>query len=124
MGAPMARNIARAGFDLTVFDLREEALASLEAVGARRAGSVAALAASVDVVGTCVLYDAQVREIFLADDGIIANARPGLVALIHSTVYPSTVVEIANAAYATRVCWSSMRQSAAVVIVREMAPCR
>ena len=49
---------------------------------------------------TCVLYDEQVRAIFLGEGGIIEHARPGSVAVIHSTVYPSTINEIDAAARA------------------------
>jgi 3-hydroxyisobutyrate dehydrogenase-like beta-hydroxyacid dehydrogenase len=94
----MASNIARAGVELTVFDTRAGAVDELVGLGARRAGSVAEVAASVDVLCTCVLYDHQVREIFLADDGILANAKPGLVATIHSTVPPATIEDIVAAA--------------------------
>jgi 3-hydroxyisobutyrate dehydrogenase len=100
MGAPMAMNIARAGFDTVVYDLRGEAVAALEAEGARSSVSIAALVAGVDIVCTCVLYDEQVRTIFLGEDGILENAAPGLIAVIHSTVYPATIAEIDAAARA------------------------
>lgn len=96
IGAPMAINIAKAGFELTVFDLRESAMVELAGHGARPAASVAELASQVDVLCTCVLYDHQVRDIFLGDDGILANARPGCVALVHSTIFPNTVEELAR----------------------------
>jgi 3-hydroxyisobutyrate dehydrogenase-like beta-hydroxyacid dehydrogenase len=98
MGAGIAASIARAGFDLTVFDLRAEAMAAAEGYGARRASSVAELARSVDILGSCLLSDTQVRSVFLGDGGIVAAANPGLVAIIHSTVFPETVTEIALAA--------------------------
>jgi 3-hydroxyisobutyrate dehydrogenase-like beta-hydroxyacid dehydrogenase len=98
MGAPMAANIARAGLDVTVFDTRPSAIDELVGLGARRAGSVAEIAGSVDVLCTCVLYDHQVRAIFLGDDGILENAKPGLVATIHSTVPPATLEDIVTAA--------------------------
>ncbi len=100
MGSPMAVNLAKAGFDLLVFDRRADSMASIEAHGARAATSVAEVAASVDVLCTCVLYDQDVRDIFLGDGGILEHARPGLVATIHSTVLPQTVQEIDAAAAA------------------------
>jgi 3-hydroxyisobutyrate dehydrogenase-like beta-hydroxyacid dehydrogenase len=98
MGGGIAASIARAGFDLTVFDLREEAMAAAEEYGARRARSVGELATSVDVLATCVLYDSQVEDLFLGKDGIIAAANPGLVTVIHSSILPETVTEVAAAA--------------------------
>jgi 3-hydroxyisobutyrate dehydrogenase len=98
MGGPMALNLAKAGVDLTVFDLRSEAVERLRLAGAKAAGSVGEVAADVDVLSTCVLYDHQVREIFLGSEGILANAKEGLVALIHSTILPDTVAEISRQA--------------------------
>lgn len=103
MGAPMAANIARAGVVLTVFDVRRGAVDDLVRIGARAAGSVAEIAADVDLLCTCVLYDHQVREIFLGADGILAHAAPGLVATIHSTVPPATIEEIVAGAGDTRI---------------------
>lgn len=98
MGAPMAATLVRAGFDVAVFDVRPDSMEPLVAAGARAATSVADLASAVDVLCTCVLYDDQVRSIFLDPGGIVADGRPGLVALIHSTVHPETAVDIAAAA--------------------------
>ncbi len=100
MGGPMAANIAKAGYQVAAFDLRESALEKIEMLGVRRAASVAELAAQCDVICTCVLYDHQVRDIFLGADGIIEHARSGLVATIHSTVPPETVRKIAEIAKA------------------------
>ena len=52
MGAGMARNIHAAGFPLTVYDVRESALADFEALGAARATSPAEVARRTDVVLT------------------------------------------------------------------------
>jgi 3-hydroxyisobutyrate dehydrogenase len=99
----MAANILRGGPELTVFDVRPAAVDDLVAQGARTAASVAEIASSVDVLCTCVLYDHQVREIFLGDGGILAHAAPGLTVAIHSTVPPATIAEIVAAAGDTRI---------------------
>jgi 3-hydroxyisobutyrate dehydrogenase len=52
----------------------------------------------VQVVEVVVLDDAQVREVVLGPDGLLAGAAGGLIVLIHSTVDPQTVVEVAAAA--------------------------
>ncbi|MDP2702846.1 MAG: NAD(P)-binding domain-containing protein, partial [Candidatus Rokubacteria bacterium] len=49
MGRPMAKNILKAGHQMTVFDLRPEATAPLEALGARRAADLPSLAREVRV---------------------------------------------------------------------------
>jgi 3-hydroxyisobutyrate dehydrogenase len=98
MGLPMALRVQEAHSDLIVYDQRPEPMDQLVALGARPAPSVAAMAAEADVLLTCVLYDHQVRDIFLAPDGIVANGREGLVATVHSTVPPTTIEEIVSAA--------------------------
>jgi 3-hydroxyisobutyrate dehydrogenase len=99
MGAPMARNLVKAGYPVVVHDRRRDAVQELVGQGAHPASSVAELAGQVDVVCTCVLYDHQVKEIFLADDGILSNAKPGLIATIHSTVPPETIDQIEKIAH-------------------------
>ena len=98
MGAPMATNIAKAGKKPYVFDLRKAAIKELESHGAVGAGSLTELIGKCDIIGTCVLYDHQVKDIFLGPSGIVTLGRAGQVAMIHSTVLPSTVQEIAAAA--------------------------
>ena len=98
MGGPMATNIARAGRKPIIYDLRKDAVRALESHGAVGAASLADLVRQCDIIGTCVLYDHQVKEIFLGPSGIVTLGKPGLVATIHSTVLPTTVQEIAAAA--------------------------
>ena len=54
MGKPMAKNLLKAGYELTVYDLVEAAVAELEAAGAKRAANNAEVAAASDVVITMV----------------------------------------------------------------------
>jgi 3-hydroxyisobutyrate dehydrogenase len=98
MGEPMATALARAGTQPLVFDLRAEPLARLAREGAACATSLQQVIADCDVIATCLLYDHQVREAFLGPVGIVTLGRPGQVAVIHSTVLPATVREIAAAA--------------------------
>lgn len=98
MGASIAARIARAGFDLGVFDLRDDAIPPLEARGGTRAGSAAELAASVDLLCTCLATDEDVNALFLGSAGILEAARPGLVCTVHSTVLPQTVIDLAEQA--------------------------
>jgi 3-hydroxyisobutyrate dehydrogenase-like beta-hydroxyacid dehydrogenase len=91
MGGRIARRIALAGYRLTVFDRRDEAMADLVAVGASAAADIAGLAAASDVVCICVVDDDQVRSVV----GQIVP-RDGLVVLVHSSLLPQTVLDIAT----------------------------
>jgi 3-hydroxyisobutyrate dehydrogenase-like beta-hydroxyacid dehydrogenase len=97
MGGAIARSILRSEFRLNVFDLNPDAVAQLVSLGAQAAGSLADLAASADIISIVVVTDDQVREVGAT---IIDHAREGSAVLVHSTVRPSTVVELAEAAAA------------------------
>jgi 3-hydroxyisobutyrate dehydrogenase-like beta-hydroxyacid dehydrogenase len=100
MGGPMAANIAKGGYETLVFDVRDEPIKQLEGFGARGARDVGEIIDTCDIIATCVLYDEQVRELFLGPKGIVTKGRAGLVATIHSTVLPDTVRKISDAATA------------------------
>jgi 3-hydroxyisobutyrate dehydrogenase len=70
----------------------------LTAAGAKAAGSPREVAAASDVVGVCVQTDAQVRAVVEGENGLLAGAKPGLVIAIHSTVLPSCVEAVNEAA--------------------------
>jgi 3-hydroxyisobutyrate dehydrogenase-like beta-hydroxyacid dehydrogenase len=95
MGGHIAENILRAGFELTVFDVRAEALARLESLGAQVAGSPEELGAKVDVVVVTVLNDAQVENVLLGPHGALGALAPDSGIIIHSTVSPATCRRVA-----------------------------
>jgi 3-hydroxyisobutyrate dehydrogenase len=98
IGKPMAQRLVEAGIDTIVFDLRDDARRELAVLGARAANSCAEVAAGADVIGICVRDDTEVRHVALGADGVIAHARPDAVIVLHSTILPSTVQEVARAA--------------------------
>jgi 3-hydroxyisobutyrate dehydrogenase len=91
MGGAIARSILRNDFRLNVFDLNPAAVDELVALGGMAVTSVAELAAGSDVISIVVVSDEQVREVGAT---IVEHARPGTAVLVHSTVRPSTVVEL------------------------------
>ena len=50
MGGPMVRRLLQAGFDLTIYDKSEAAVAALVELGATRAASPAAVASAAEIV--------------------------------------------------------------------------
>jgi len=92
MGGRIARRILDAGFNLTVYDTRVSACADLRDHGATVASDVPRLAATCGVIGICVVDDQQLREVVAQ---LRAELRTGSVLLVHSSVMPSTVTEIA-----------------------------
>jgi len=100
IGTPMAMNVARAGFDLMVYDLREEPLKELAALGATIARSAREVGAHGEIIELVVVDDAQVEAVTLGEGGILNGAKPGAIIAIHSTVHPKTVRKIAELAKA------------------------
>ncbi|MBI3302634.1 MAG: NAD(P)-dependent oxidoreductase [Deltaproteobacteria bacterium] len=96
IGKPMAINVARAGFDLMVYDLREEPLKELAALGAKVARSASEVGAHGEIIELVVVDDAQVEAVTLGEGGTLNGAKPGTVIAIHSTVHPKTVRKIAE----------------------------
>jgi 2-hydroxy-3-oxopropionate reductase len=94
----MAANTLAAGFDLTVFDLREEAMAELVAKGAKAARSGRELGETAEIVELALPDDAAVRAAVLSDDGILAGTKSGATIVIHSTIHPSTAKLVAERA--------------------------
>lgn len=92
MGAPMAKRLVDWPGGVTVFDVRAEAMTPLAEAGATLADSVADVAAA-DIISVTVLDDAQVREVV---GELAANAKPGTVIAIHSTISDTTAVELAK----------------------------
>ncbi|MDT5247536.1 MAG: hypothetical protein QOJ28_170, partial [Mycobacterium sp.] len=88
MGAPMAKRWVDWPGGLTVYDVRPEAMTRLAERGASLADSVADVA-TADVISVTVLNDDQVREVVAE---LAANAKPGTVIAIHSTISPETAV--------------------------------
>jgi 3-hydroxyisobutyrate dehydrogenase-like beta-hydroxyacid dehydrogenase len=95
MGKPMASNIARAGFELTVCDLREEPCKALAALDARVVASAREVAEKSDIIEIAVVDDAQAEEVVIGEHGVVHGARAGSIVAIHSTILPGTARNIA-----------------------------
>jgi 2-hydroxy-3-oxopropionate reductase len=100
MGRPMARNLRKAGYRLTVLDIDAAAVAALTAEGARAGTTPAQVAASTDVLITMLPDSPEVREVYLGPDGAFEALRPGWLAIDMSSIAPSTARELAERASA------------------------
>ncbi|MGI4836493.1 MAG: 3-hydroxyisobutyrate dehydrogenase [Janthinobacterium lividum] len=98
MGAPMARNLLKAGHELHLFDLNTTVLAELAELGGQIALSPRDAAAQGDLVITMLPAAAHVRSVYLNEDGVLAGIRAGTPAVDCSTIDPQTAREISAAA--------------------------
>jgi 3-hydroxyisobutyrate dehydrogenase-like beta-hydroxyacid dehydrogenase len=89
MGSRMAANLARAGFDLAVWNRTAEKAAQWAAEhGAEAAETPAALATRSDVVITMVVDGDQVEDVLLGEQGAASGAHAGLLCIDMSTIGP------------------------------------
>jgi len=102
-GKYLAVNLVAAGHDVMVYDVRREPLDDLKTAGAKIARSNREVGEHSEVVAICVLSDAQLETVVLADDGVLAGARPGTIIAVHSTVEPATITRLAEAAQARKI---------------------
>ncbi len=100
LGAKLAANLVRAGFDVTLHDLSSEAAAPLLADGARWAATPAALARTVDAVFTCLPSPVVSERVLTAEDGLLAGLEPGSIWIEMSTNDRDTIERLAQLATA------------------------
>jgi 3-hydroxyisobutyrate dehydrogenase-like beta-hydroxyacid dehydrogenase len=96
MGSRMAANLARAGFDLTVWNRTK---ATADEFQAKHKASVASTpaeaAADAELAITMVVDGPQVKRVLLGEDGVASGAREGLLCVDCSTIGPAATREIA-----------------------------
>lgn len=96
MGLPMIMNLRKAGHDLVVYIRRIEVRNHVAALGIGLASSPAELAASCDVVLSCVGNGEDVADVALGPLGIARGARPGALFIDLSTIAPEDARSIAS----------------------------
>jgi 2-hydroxy-3-oxopropionate reductase len=95
MGKPIARNLLKAGYSITVHNRSRAAVDELVAEGAKGADSPRAVAEASDVVFTNLPDSPDVELVALGPDGVIDGCRPGMIFVDNSTIKPETARKIA-----------------------------
>ena len=98
MGGPMAANLLKAGHQVTGFDIVPDLAKGLAAKGGRVAGSVAEAAASGELVITMLPAGAQVRSVYLGDQGVLSKASKTALLIDCSTIDVETARAVSTAA--------------------------
>lgn len=96
MGGGMAANVLKAGYDLSVHDIRREAATPLLENGASWADTPAELAAECDVVLTSLPGPRDVEAVALGEGGVLEGMRAGGVYIDMSTSSPTLIRSIAE----------------------------
>jgi 3-hydroxyisobutyrate dehydrogenase-like beta-hydroxyacid dehydrogenase len=102
MGEPMCRNLARkSGLPVHAHDLDTDALQRLAADGVNRAGSVAAVMGSADIVLLSLPSGEVVQQLAHQPGGLLAHARAGQIVIDLGTS-PVDTTRVLAAAFADR----------------------
>jgi 3-hydroxyisobutyrate dehydrogenase len=88
MGAAMAANLLRAGFEVTVWNRTGGRAGSLAALGGTESASPADAASSADVVVVCVSDTPDVEAVLFGRDGVADGLREGGLVIDCSTISP------------------------------------
>lgn len=94
MGKSMAGHLLNAGYQVTVYTRTKAKADGLIEKGAVWAESPGEIAKKADVIFTIVGYPADVEEIYLGEDGLIANGKPGSYLIDMTTSTPSLAKKI------------------------------
>jgi 3-hydroxyisobutyrate dehydrogenase len=100
MGGPMASNLIKAGHEVTVFDLSEDAVSALVSEGAKTAGTVHEASSGAECVITMLPAGQHVETVYLGDDGLLASLAAGTLVIDSSTIAPETARGVAEVARA------------------------
>ncbi|MBH56036.1 MAG: NAD(P)-dependent oxidoreductase [Planctomycetaceae bacterium] len=100
MGASMCGHLMAQGFEATIYTRSKEKAQGLLDQGAQWADSPKAVAENSDVIFAIVGFPADVRAVFLNEDGALAGSKEGNILVDMTTSEPSLAVEIYDAAKA------------------------
>jgi len=93
----MAANLVKAGFEVVGYNRSQDKVDALVEQGGRGAAGVAEAVRGADVVVTMLPDSPDVETVVLGEDGVFANAKPGLLFVDASTIRPDVSARIARA---------------------------
>jgi 2-hydroxy-3-oxopropionate reductase len=95
MGKPMARNLLKAGYQVTVFDVVGDVVEEVVGDGATAASNAAEVAVATDKIITMVPDSADSEKAILGPNGVLEGAKPGSVVIDMSSIAPLVSQKIA-----------------------------
>ena len=95
MGLPMSKNIAKAGYNLKVFNRSKKKAEPLKEFGANISNTLKDLVDDSDIVITMLTDDTAVEEVMNNSD-FLENLKPGAIVIDMSSVKPTTATKYGN----------------------------
>jgi len=96
MGKPMAMNLLKAGYSLTVYDIVPEKIKELVAAGAKAGASSKDVAKQSEIVITMLPNSPHVKEAVLGSGGVLEGTKSGTILIDMSSIAPLASKEIAQ----------------------------
>ena len=88
MGKPMSKNLIKAGHELVVYNRSKASMDELAKEGAKTANNPSEVAKECEIIITMLPNSPQVREVCLAENGIIEGAKNGTIVIDMSSIDP------------------------------------
>lgn len=96
MGSSIVKHLLRGGYDVSLFTRTKQKAEVLIGLGATWAATAGQATANADIVLTMVGYPADVEEVYYSAEGVLANAREGMVFIDMTTSSPALAKRIAT----------------------------
>jgi 2-hydroxy-3-oxopropionate reductase len=103
MGSPMSKNLIKAGYSLTVYDIVPEAMKNVVKAGAQPGSSSKDVAQKSEIVITMLPNSPEVKQAVLGENGVLDGAKPGTILIDMSSIAPLVSKEISEKAKAKKV---------------------
>ena len=88
MGEPMALNLVKAGYKVTVYNRTAEKAEPLKEAGAKVAPTPAEAARNADYVVSIVSDSAASEEVIMGKEGVLQTIKPGAIIIDSATISP------------------------------------
>ncbi len=98
MGKPMAKNLLKAGYPLTVYDIVPDKAEEVVEAGAKAGSSSKDVAEKSEIVITMLPNSPDVKEAVLGKNGVLEGAKPGTILIDMSSIAPLASKEVAEKA--------------------------
>ena len=98
MGRPMAKNLLKAGHQVTVYDIMPTGMDEVAAAGAAKGSSPKDVASKTDIIITMVPDGPEVEQAVLGANGVLEGAKKGAIVVDMSTIDPLVTDRLAAAA--------------------------
>lgn len=97
MGKPMAKNLLKAGYELNICDINEDAVKEVAQAGGVPCKTSREVAEGSDIIFTMLPNSPHVKTVLLEKDGVLEGMKPGTIVVDMSSIDPNVSIELEKA---------------------------